>query len=200
MSSIAVLRGELAEWAVGFDPSARTVEDCRSVVEHAAAIERIAAAVKAQPAARVAESGGWREAGEPSAAHELARETGTTVGAARESLDTAAAMRDLPELALAARRGELSAQQASAVAAVGAVAPDLVPGLLARAQETTLAELRQECARAAATREPDPEARRQRVRDQRSLRQWVDAGGVGVLQMRDAPDVIAAVMTNIAPP
>ncbi|MDQ1697584.1 MAG: hypothetical protein QOJ03_2937 [Frankiaceae bacterium] len=186
-------------WAAGFDASARTVADNRRVMVDAAAIERMAAAVKAQAAARVAESGRWREAGDRSAAHELARETGTTVGAARETLDTAAALQSQPELAAAARRGELSAAQTSAVAAVGVLAPDLVPGLMARARETSVAELREECARAAAAREADPEERRRRIRAQRSLRHWVDAAGTGVLQLRDAPDVIAGVMTAVAP-
>ncbi|MDQ1705465.1 MAG: hypothetical protein QOF18_1831 [Frankiaceae bacterium] len=199
MRSISEVRQGFAGWAAEFDPSARTVEGCRAVMVEAAAIERMAAAVKGQAAARVAESGGWREAGERSAAHELARETGSTVGAAREVLDTALVLRGLPELAAAARRGELSPQQTNAVAAVGAVAPELVSDLMVRAQETTVAELREECARAAAAREPDPDAKRARIRAQRSLRHWTDAAGVGVLQLRDAPDVIAGVMTDIAP-
>jgi hypothetical protein len=199
MRSIGALHDELAAWAGEFDASASSVERCRSVLDHAAAIERIAAAVKAQAAERVARTGGWRHSGERSAAHELARATGTTLGAAREALETAAALRELPDLAAAARRGELSPTQTAAVAAVGTLAPDLVAGLVSRAGETTVAELRAECARAAATRDPDPEARRRAVHAQRSLRRWVDPGGVGVLQLRDTPEVIAGLMTDIAP-
>ncbi|MDQ1706062.1 MAG: hypothetical protein QOF18_2428, partial [Frankiaceae bacterium] len=199
MHSISGVREDFAAWAAEFDPSARTVESCRRVMADAAALERMAAAVKAQAAARVAESGSWRQAGDRSAAHELARATGSTLGAAREALETATALRELPDLAAAARRGELSPAQTSAVAAVGVVAPDLVPELMQRAGQTTVAELREECARAAATREPDPEEKRRRIREQRSLRSWVDASGARVLQLRDAPDVVAGVMTDIAP-
>ncbi|MDQ1695340.1 MAG: hypothetical protein QOJ03_693 [Frankiaceae bacterium] len=199
MRSIGVLREELSAWAGDFDPAARTVVDCQAIVADAAAIERIAAAVKAQAAARVAESGSWKGNGARSAAHELARETGSTVGAAREALETAQALRELPDLAAAARRGELSPTQTSAVAAVGGVAPELVPDLVTRARETTVAELREECARTLASREPDPDAKRARIREERSLRQWTDPSGARVLQLRDAPDVIAGVMTDIAP-
>src|SRR3954451_1505483 len=63
LSAIAALRAGLATWADGFDPSACTVDQCRDVLAEAAAIEHIAAAVKAQAAARVAQSGAWREEG-----------------------------------------------------------------------------------------------------------------------------------------
>ncbi|MDX6286651.1 MAG: hypothetical protein QOG53_2136 [Frankiales bacterium] len=199
MRSISDIRARLAEVAAEFDASTIPMGRCREIVAEAAAIERMAAAVKTQAAARVAQSGSWRESGDRSAAHELARETGTTVGAAREALETGARLRDLPELAAAARRGDLSPTQTASVAGVGAVAPELVPGLIERAQNTTVAQLREECARALASREPDLEARRRQIREQRSLRHWVDASGAGVLQLRDAVDVIAGVMTDLAP-
>src|SRR4051794_7305051 len=164
MRSIVELEADFASWAADFDASARTVDGCRDVLASAARIERMAAAVKAQAAARVAEGGGWREAGQRSSAHELAKETGTTVGAAREARETAPALRQLPDLARGARRGELSPAQTAAVAAVGAIAPELVPELVARAKDTTVGELREECARAVGAREPDPDARRTRIR------------------------------------
>lgn len=185
--------------AADFDASTRTVDRCREIVDEAAAIERMAAAIKAEAAARVAQSGGWRESGDRSAAHALARQTGTTVGAAREALETGERLRELPELAAAARRGELSATQTAAVAAVGAVAPALVPELIERAKDTTVPQLREDCARALATHQDDPDGQRRRLREQRSLRHWVDASGAGVLQLRDAADVIAGVMTDLAP-
>src|SRR3954452_15246811 len=151
MRSIGAIRGDLAAWAAGFDASALTVGQARDVLERAASIERIAATVKAEAAVRVAEGGGWREAGHQSPAHALAHQTGTTIGAARETLETGERLRDLPDLAEVARAGGLSPTQTAAVASVGAVAPDLVPTLIDRAQETTLGQLREECARAVAS-------------------------------------------------
>jgi len=199
MSVIAGLRAQVAAYAAGFDASGLTVGQCRLVLGEAAVIERVAAAVKAQAAARVAGSGGWRAAGARSAAHELAERTGVTVGAARETLDTGAALAQLPALAAAAGRGELSPVQAASIASVGAVAPELVAGLIDRAGETSVAQLREECARSLAARQPDPDAARRRVRAQRSLRSWADPSGARVLQLKDAPEVIAGVLTDIAP-
>jgi hypothetical protein len=193
------VREAVAGWAAGFDASALTVEQCRAVVSDTAAMQGMLATVQAEAAARVAGAGSWREEGDRSPAHQLARDTGTTVGAAREALETGQRLGALPQLAEAARRGELSAAQTSAVAAVGVVAPDLVAGLIGRAQDTTVGQLREECGRAIATREADPEAKRQRIRAERSLRSWVTAGGVGVLQLQDAPDVVAGVRARLGP-
>ena len=199
MRSIGGIREELAAWAVGFDASTLTIGQAQQVLEQAAAIERIAAAVKAEAATRVAEGDGWREDGHKSAAHALAQQTGTTIGAAREVLETGERLRELPDLAEAARAGVLSATQTAAVAAVGAVAPDLVGGFLDRARETTVGQLREECARAVASRHADPDAQRRRIREQRSLRTWTAHDGAGVLQLTDAPDVIAGVVANLGP-
>lgn len=199
MSAIAALRQQVADYAADFDPSACTVAQCQEVLDEAAAIERMAAAVKARAAARVAASGAWRDDGGRSAAHDLAAKTGTTVGAARETLEAGAALSEMPALAKAASRGELSMTQTSSIASVGAVAPDLVPELIDRARETTVAELREECARSLAARQPDPEAARTRIRNERSLRTWADPSGARVLQLKDAPDVIAGVLVDIAP-
>src|SRR4051794_18939879 len=109
MRSIVELRDGLAVYAGWFDPDGCAAADARVVFAAAGAIERLAAAVKAQAAARIAAGSGWEQAGERSAAHLVARQTGTTVGAARTMLETGQAMRQLPALAVAARRGELSA-------------------------------------------------------------------------------------------
>jgi hypothetical protein len=199
LSSIVAVRDQVADWAAGFDASAYTVEQCQQIVSHATAMERMMGAVKAQAAARIAQTDAWKHTGARSAAHALADATGTTVGAARETLDTGTAMATLPALAQAARRGELSAAQSASVASVAAVAPELVPALITRASQTSLAEFREECGRTLAAREPDPDAKRAAIRDQRSLRTWADPTGARILQLKDAPDIIAGVMTAIAP-
>ena len=199
MTSIVAVREHVARWAARFDASAYTVEQCQQIVDEVTAIERMIGAVKAQAAARVAQTTMWQASGARSAAHALADATGTTVGAARELLETGTAMRRLPELAAAAGRGELSPAQAAAVASVGAVAPDLVPTLIDRAKQTSVPEFREECARTLATREPDPDAKRARIREQRSLRAWADPSGARILQLKDAPDIIAGLMTQIGP-
>lgn len=198
-ATLAQVRAVVAEWAARFDAAATTVADCRRVVAETAAMQSALAAVQAEAAARVAESASWREEGERSAAHQIARDTGSTLGAARAALETGQRLRQLPRLAEAARAGLISAEQTAAVAAVGAVAPDLVEGFIERAQQTGLSELREETARAAAARHPDPDGHRRRLRDARSLRHWIAPSGAGVVHYEDAPDVIAGLMAQLAP-
>ncbi len=97
------LRESVRRYAAGFDASLLSGADASSVVDVAGAIERMAATVKSLAAARSAETGVWRSTGDRSAAHHLARSTGTSVGQAAESLDTARRLSDLPAVAHAAR-------------------------------------------------------------------------------------------------
>ena len=69
----------LRRLAVGFDASLLSVDEAGVAVAEAAAIEAMAAVVKGLAAARVADAGVWKAAGERSAAHHLARSTGTSV-------------------------------------------------------------------------------------------------------------------------
>jgi hypothetical protein len=58
--------------------------------------ERVCGAMKALLAKRVAETGVWRDGGSRSAGHWLAEQTGTTIGAAQQVIDTARALDELP--------------------------------------------------------------------------------------------------------
>jgi hypothetical protein len=74
-------------------------------------IERCAVAAKTLLAARVEESRTWARAGDRSAAEYMARKAGSSVGAARNGLETSKRFRRLPATE-AAVRGELSRAQA----------------------------------------------------------------------------------------
>ena len=86
---IAELRESLSGYAAGFDASVLSAAQAEHVVEEASRIERIAANLKGLAAARLAEVGSWRAEGERSAAHQLARRTGTSVVQAASVIDTA---------------------------------------------------------------------------------------------------------------
>src|SRR5688500_16881085 len=66
------LRDAVGRYAAGFDASLLSTVDAGLAVVEAAAIEKMAATVKALAAVRAAEGGAWREAGGRSAAHHLA--------------------------------------------------------------------------------------------------------------------------------
>jgi hypothetical protein len=191
------LRDAMGRYAAAFDAARLSSEDAALAVAQAAAIERMAATVKGLAAARVASDGCWKSAGHRSAADHLARATGTSVSNAAETLATARRLESLPTLAAAARAGELSVAQVAAVADAGVVDPSAEARLVEKARQSSLGELRDECARTKAAARPDAEARRSAIHDQRHLRSWTDAEGAWNLRMRDNPEVGAEVMAAI---
>jgi hypothetical protein len=196
---IAELRESLAGYAAGFDASLLSAEQAEAVMEQASRIEKTAAYLKAMAAARVAETGSWRTDGDRSAAHHLARRTGTTVVQAACVIETARRLDSLPETSAAARRGELSAEQTSAIADAAGADPAAERALLEAARCSPLAELREQCARAKATSSVDPEARRARIHQRRSLRSFTDAEGEWHLHCRNNPEVGARIMAALDP-
>ncbi|MGH9033596.1 MAG: DUF222 domain-containing protein [Acidimicrobiia bacterium] len=195
---LSELRSAMHGFATRFDPTLVSAPDAARVVEDAAAIEKMAATVKSLAAARVAETEVWKRGGDRSAAHDLARKTGSTVGQAKEALETGRKLRDLPATADAAKRGELSVQQAAVIADAAGADPAAEGRLLEASKSGSLGELRDECARTKANA-CDLEARRRRVHERRCLRDWTDAEGVGNLQLRDNPEVVAEIMARVAP-
>ncbi len=121
------------------------------------------------------------------------------MGQAAQALETGRRLSALPQTAAAARRGELSAQQASAIADAAGADPSAEAELLDQARRSSLQELKDQCARTRAAALPDPEARRRRIHDRRYLRTYNDAEGAWNLHMRDNPEVGAEIMAALAP-
>ncbi|HSH58681.1 MAG TPA: DUF222 domain-containing protein [Acidimicrobiales bacterium] len=189
----------MGDYAARFDAALISASDAARAVEEASAIEKMAATVKALAAARVARTDLWRRGGDRSAAHRLARRTGTSVGQAAQALETGKRLDALPETAAAARRGELSAQQAAAIADAASADASAEADLLDQAKHGSLQELKDQCARTRAGAGADPEARRRRIHDSRYLRTYADSEGAWNLHMRDNPEVGAEVMAALAP-
>ena len=196
--NLSQLRREMRDYAKGFDPALVSARDAARVVEEAATIEKIAATVKAMAAARAAETEVWRAGGERSAAHDLARRTGTSIAQAKETLGTGRRLRDLPAVARAARRGELSMQQTALVTDAVTAAPDAEKRLLEASKSGSFGALREECARTKANA-CDREARRRSIHGRRQLRSWVDTDGAGHLHLTDNPEKVAEIVTGLAP-
>ncbi len=193
------LREAMGDYAARFDAASLSAADAALAVEEASAIEKMAATVKALAAARVARTDLWRRRGDRSAAHDLARTTGTTVGQAVQALETGRRLDALPETAAAARRGELSPQQTSAIADAAGADPSAEANLLDQARRCSLQELKDQCARTRAAAGPDHEGRRRRIHDSRYLRTYNDSEGAWNLHMRDNPEVGAEVMAALEP-
>jgi Domain of unknown function (DUF222) len=152
------------------------------------AVERLAASAKTLLATRVDESGVWQRAGDRSAPEYLARKSGSSLGAARSSLETSKRARNLPHTRSAMRRGELSRSQADEIAGAAAAKPDAERSLLSTAAGSSLSELRERCARTRAAADPDRDATERRIHLERRLRRWTDAEGAWNLSARGTAD------------
>jgi hypothetical protein len=193
------LREAVERFSAGFDAQLISPEDAGVVVGHAAAMEKMAATLKALAAARVAETKLSKNHGDRSAAHALARTTGSTVVEAARVLETGRRLEALSETAAAARRGELSTQQAAAIAEAAGADLESEARLLDQARRSSLQELKDECARIRATSASDLEASRMRIHASRYLRTYTDAEGAFNLRFRHNPEVGAEVMAALEP-
>jgi 5-methylcytosine-specific restriction endonuclease McrA len=163
------------------------------------AIERCATAAKTLLAERVEQSRVWAEEGHRSAAEHLARTSGSSVGAARASLETSKKLRRLPATEAAVRRAELSRAQAETITDAAAVNPGAEQSLLEAAGSGNLAELREKANRAKAAADPDPDATHRRIHRQRRLCRWTDADGGWNIRGRGTADAGALINAALDP-
>src|SRR5437879_9966476 len=84
------------EIVAGLEPERLAADAAAGLVDAFATIEKLGAAGKALAARRVAEANHWRGAGERSAAHWLARRSGTSIGSTMAALETAARLPETP--------------------------------------------------------------------------------------------------------
>ena len=195
---LAELREAICGYVRNLDASALTGTEALRGLREISQIENAAATAKALFAARLAETQVHRGAGAKSAADLIAGETGTTVGAARDQIETGKRLEDQPALNVAARSGEVSAQQASTIADAAAADPTAEKTLLNKVRSgASLPELRDEAAKIKANALPDREARRKKIHDARFLRSWTDPEGGWNLKMRDNPEVGAQIMARL---
>lgn len=183
--------------ARSFDAALLSGADAAVVVREVAAIENMAATVKALAAARVAETGAWKSSGDRSAAHYVARTSGSSVKQASDELAAAKHLGGLDATSHLARSGELSLQQASVIADAAALNPSAERELIDQVKRgASFNELRDECSRVRATSD-DLEARRRKIHSSRYLRTYIDADGAWNLHMRDNPEVGARIMAQV---
>lgn len=194
---LAEIRVEMAKFATSFEPSLLTPADAERIMREAATIENIAGIIKALAARRSADGDGWRRDGAKSPAHDLARKTGITVSKAKESLDTAEKLADLPALDAAARSGELSPTQTAPIADAASKDPSAERRLMAKAQRVSVGELRDECERTKAASERDDNARHRAIHRSRSLRSFACADGAGEIRYRSTRDEVAEILSVI---
>lgn len=181
------------------DPEVLDPTFARELVETFCRIERLAAAGKTLAARRVANTGAWRVTGDRSAAHWVARKTGSSVGHAIGVLETAERLSELPATEKAVRAGKLSEVQAKEIVSAAAASPAAEPGLLRAADFEGLMGLKERCARVRAAATNDELDRHEAIRRRRYLRHWSDRDGAFRLDGCFSPEGGAAVLAALEP-
>lgn len=172
------------------------LDQAAGLVQLFAEIKRLAGAGEVMFARRVAEAGTW-DGRDRSAAHWYARETGTSVGEAKQKLETMKRLDDLPTTAEAFRAGKLSDQQARHVSIGAAADPEAEHDLLDTAATDSLKELRDQARRAQAV--DDEGARQARIHADRGLWSQVDSDGTFRLWFRGTPEAGSVILRALKP-
>jgi hypothetical protein len=199
LRELRALASSCAELAESFDVGDVATFEALPAWRSADRLERAAAAIKTMLAAKVEEAAAWKAAGCRSPAEHLARLGGTTVSVARQSLETSKKLAELPQTQQALQQGTVSAVQAAAIASAAAVDIDAESRLLTLAQKTNITELRDECLRARAAADPDPDATYQRIHRNRTARSYTDGQGAWNFHACGPADLGSRIETALAP-
>src|SRR3954451_21804129 len=178
------MRQQLADFASRFDADLLEGTAAVGIVSEAAAIENMAASIKAEAARRVAVTHAHRRDGHRSAAHHLAHTSGIGVGKAKQQLETAERLKALPATAEAHRQGKLSPDKAAAVADAATADPSAERRLLEHAQRRSLGELKDECERVKPAADADPDSTHKRIHAERFCRRRKTGDGAGEITYR----------------
>ena len=183
------------------DPAALAGAEAKRLVEQFAELKRLAGAGETLAAGRVAQTGAWvgpdgefRDVGAW-----MAHVSGTTVGRARATIETAQRLAALPATAAAVRAGSLSETQTDAIASAAAADPGAEAALLRSAATDGVKGLRQACARVEAAASTDQAERYQRARACRYLRHRRLSDVEGLLEMRGPIDLTARAIAALEP-
>ncbi len=194
---VSQARDTVSRVAAGFDPLLVAIADAEQIVVYAAAIKNMAATIESLAAARVAEGPAWRQTGFKTAAEWLASRSGTSVGKAKEAIETGKRLESQPATSAAARAGALSAEQTAAISDAAAADPEAEEQLVEAAGTTSLSDLKERCAKTKAAADPNPDATHARIQRERRLRFFPDAGGGHNLSGRTTADQIAPIKAAV---
>ena len=194
--SLELMRAGVAE----LDPDALDGREARRVVEQCAEIKKLAEAATTLTVPRVRQTAAWAGAGfHRDAATWLASLSGTSVGAARATLDTAEKVVELPATQAAMRAGRLSGAQANEVVGAASADPDTERELLRSAERDGMKTLKDRCARVRAAARTDEMANYERIRKARAIRHFEDPDGTGRIDVRGPVDATARIMAHLVP-
>ncbi|WP_426572037.1 DUF222 domain-containing protein [Aquihabitans sp. McL0605] len=176
MTVTSDLRTQALHVAAVIEPELMTGPQAAAAVEDLATADKALGGALLFLALRVARTDAWRGHGHHSAADWLAAKAGISVAEASRQLGTAKKADRLPKTKDAMRKGDLSADQAGAVADGASADPSAEDDLLDSASRDTNKALKDKAAKAKAAA-TDSAERERRIRARRSLRRGTDADG-----------------------
>jgi hypothetical protein len=187
LSRLTEVADTLRDALASLDPERLSGTDADRALSAFAEVERLAAAGRILAARRVESSNVWRRSGHRSAASHVAEATGTGIGPAISTLETARHLTSLPATDEAVRQGTLSESQVKEIAGAAIVQPDAEESLVEAAGQQPLSVLKLRCRRVKAEGR-DQQASYAAVRRARYLRNWVEDDGAVRFDARLAPD------------
>jgi hypothetical protein len=178
---------ELRTGLAGYEPERISGADADRMLAAFAEVERLATAGRLLSARRVESSNVWRRKGHRSAAAHVAEATGTGLGPAITTLETARQLGELPATDDALRDGRLSEAQVKEIAGAATVQPDAEQELVDAAGKQPMSVLKLRCRRVRAAGTDQHESY-ERIRRSRYLRHWTDNEGAVRFDARLTPD------------
>jgi len=115
------LRTALEKWARNHEPRLLDGPAAARELRRVARMKAICASVETRLARRVEETNAWQRGGHKSAAHFVARETGTSIHQAVVTLQTGAQLEELPAVSDAFASGRVSQAQVTEIAPAAVV-------------------------------------------------------------------------------
>jgi len=199
LEELCAVRATVLSLAQRFDTTGLRPVELTEVLRITTVARNALGTIEALVARAIKDASAFEQGQDRSADHFVSRTLGTSVRHARDLLETAEALQSLPATEAAARRGELSSDQAQAVTKAASADPASEERLLDAARRGSLGELKDEARRVRFAAEPDPEARRRRIFEQRSLRTYLDEEGAYHLHLTDTAETGAKIKGALDP-
>jgi Domain of unknown function (DUF222) len=190
---------DITAYLARLEPDRVTTAQASELFGLFAELTRLGSAGQVLLAARVRDSDTWKNDGHRSAASWVAQATGTGLGDAIATLETAERLEFLPETTEALRSGALSAPQVREIAAAAAARPSAEGELLEAASTCTLKGLKDRCrrVRAVAGSAVAENERYEAVRKSRFFRHWSDPDGGFRGEFKITPDAGARLLSSL---
>lgn len=198
-AAVVALRATVGSLCRALDPNTIGLADVSGVFDDLVAMGKLVDGAITRLSARYEEAGRWKQHGAKSAADDIARRTGTGVGAAKKKLETSKRLKRLPKTDNAVREGELSDEQADAISGGADASPDDEDDLLDAAHKQPLHDLRRRAGDARGKADRDDTARRKRQHQLRRLSTWNDEDGMYNLRLTVVPEKGAEIDAALAP-